>query len=277
MLARYEEGSRRPPRPRAQHARAGSRSDGRLVGFISLRHELNDFLLEQGGHIGYAVRPADRGRGLATAATALMLQECRRRGIDPVLITCDEDNAASAAVIERNGGVLEDVRHGKRRYWVPSRRLNAPPRGSWRHLMGWGHGHHRLPRTGRRAHPRGVCPSSASAPGRSATPTPPRRSRRRWRSGTATSTRRPATTTRPAWAEPSPPRACRGSRSSSRPSCPPTTPVVSAAPSRRASPSWGSTTSTSGSCTGRRTGRRRPRCGRRSSAPSRTASPRRSG
>jgi predicted acetyltransferase len=92
--------------------------EGRLVGFIALRHELNDYLLDQGGHIGYAVRPSARGRGLATAATALVLRECRRRGIDPVLITCDDDNAASATVIERNGGVLEDVRRGKRRYWV---------------------------------------------------------------------------------------------------------------------------------------------------------------
>jgi predicted acetyltransferase len=92
--------------------------EGRLVGFVSLRHRLNAYLLDQGGHIGYAVRPTARRRGLATAATALVLQECRRRGIDPVLITCDDDNAASATVIERNGGVLEDVRRGKRRYWV---------------------------------------------------------------------------------------------------------------------------------------------------------------
>ena len=102
---------------------------GRLVGFISLRHELNAFLLEQGGHIGYAVRPTARGRGIATAATAAMLELCGRRGIDPVLITCDDDNTASATVIERNGGVLEDVRSGKRRYWVTvGRRPPAGPR-----------------------------------------------------------------------------------------------------------------------------------------------------
>ena len=39
-------------------------------------------------------------------------------GIDRVLITCDDTNVASATVIERNGGVLEDLRGGKRRYWV---------------------------------------------------------------------------------------------------------------------------------------------------------------
>jgi predicted acetyltransferase len=40
-----------------------------------------------------------------------------------VLVTCDEDNLASIAVIERCGGVLEDVRPDpdgapKRRYWI---------------------------------------------------------------------------------------------------------------------------------------------------------------
>ena len=47
----------------------------------------------------------------------------RAEGVGDVLLTCDEGNAASAAVIERNGGVLEDVRPGalgvpKLRYWV---------------------------------------------------------------------------------------------------------------------------------------------------------------
>ena len=92
--------------------------DGRLVGFLSIRHDLNEFLRELGGHIGYAIRPSERRKGYATAATALALTECRRLGINPVLITCDDTNLASATVIERNGGVLEDIRGGKRRYWV---------------------------------------------------------------------------------------------------------------------------------------------------------------
>jgi len=117
MLDRYEDGVGVPDDLVPSSSR-WVEEDGRLVGFISLRHELNAYLLDQGGHIGYAVRPTARGRGVATAATALMLTECRRRGIDPVLVTCDDDNVASATVIERNGGLLEDVRAGKRRYWL---------------------------------------------------------------------------------------------------------------------------------------------------------------
>ena len=92
--------------------------DGELLGFLSVRHELNDFLLEEGGHIGYSVRPSARRRGLATYACAWGLDHLRSLGVDRALITCDDDNEASAATILRNGGVLEDVRHGKRRYWV---------------------------------------------------------------------------------------------------------------------------------------------------------------
>ncbi|GAA1930104.1 GNAT family N-acetyltransferase [Nocardioides marmoribigeumensis] len=92
-----------------------------VLGFLSVRHELNDFRLEEGGHIGYSVRPSARRRGLATYACAWGLDHLRSLGVDRALITCDDDNEASAATILRNGGVLEDVRHGKRRYWVDLR------------------------------------------------------------------------------------------------------------------------------------------------------------
>jgi predicted acetyltransferase len=91
-----------------------------VVGRISLRHELTPWLYEVGGHIGYAVRPSARRRGYATRALALMLPISNARGIDPVLVTCDDDNVPSRKVIEANGGVLEDVRNGKLRFWVPT-------------------------------------------------------------------------------------------------------------------------------------------------------------
>ncbi len=88
------------------------------LGSLAIRHRLTPFLLDVGGHIGYSVRPSARRRGVATQALRLALAECRTLGIDPVLVTCDDDNLGSAAVIEANGGVLEDVRDGKRRYWI---------------------------------------------------------------------------------------------------------------------------------------------------------------
>ena len=96
-----------------------------VLGAVTLRLRLNDFLMQAGGHIGYGVRPASRRRGLATFALGEALAEAARRGIDPVLVTCDVDNTASARTIERHGGVLEDVRDTElgrlRRYWIRTR------------------------------------------------------------------------------------------------------------------------------------------------------------
>jgi predicted acetyltransferase len=90
------------------------------LGRVSLRHTLNDQLFTWGGHIGYGVRPTARGRGVATAALAQMLGVAAEMGIDPVLVTCDVDNEPSRRTIERNGGVYEDTRAGKLRYWLPT-------------------------------------------------------------------------------------------------------------------------------------------------------------
>lgn len=83
-------------------------SDDQVVGILQIRHQLNDFLLERGGHIGYAVEPNYRRRGFATQALKLALMECCQLGIDKALVTCDKDNLASAKVIKNNGGVLEN-------------------------------------------------------------------------------------------------------------------------------------------------------------------------
>lgn len=92
-----------------------------VLGRISLRHSLTPWLLEVGGHIGYAVRPSARRRGHATEALCLMRAVAGDLGIDPALVTCDDDNVASRRVIEANEGVLEDIRNHKMRFWVPTR------------------------------------------------------------------------------------------------------------------------------------------------------------
>ncbi len=89
-----------------------------VVGFIAVRHSLNDFLLDQGGHIGYSVRPSRRREGHASRALGLALVRAAELGLDRVLVTCDDDNVGSARTIESQGGVLEDIRGVKRRYWI---------------------------------------------------------------------------------------------------------------------------------------------------------------
>ncbi|RDG39742.1 GNAT family N-acetyltransferase [Streptomyces corynorhini] len=91
---------------------------GTFLGRLSIRHRLNPFLRELGGHIGYAVRPTARRQGHATAMLIASLPVARRIGIDSVLVTCDTTNEGSRKVIEGAGGVLEDERGGKLRFWV---------------------------------------------------------------------------------------------------------------------------------------------------------------
>ncbi len=95
-----------------------------FLGRIQVRHRLTPMLLEVGGHIGYDVRPSARRLGHATAMLRAALPVAKGLGIDPALITCDATNTASRLVIERNGGVLEDERFGKLRYWVATAALS---------------------------------------------------------------------------------------------------------------------------------------------------------
>ena len=98
-----------------------------FVGAVNIRHYLNEKLLATGGHIGDGIRPSERRKGYATAMISLALQECKKLGIDKVLMCCDKDNIGSAKSIIKNGGVLENevIEDGEtvQRYWInPSSR-----------------------------------------------------------------------------------------------------------------------------------------------------------
>ncbi|MBI2920825.1 MAG: GNAT family N-acetyltransferase [Planctomycetes bacterium] len=101
------------------------RGGRRLVGMINLRHSLTPFLESEGGHIGYSVRPSERRKGYATRMLTAVLETARRLGLKGALITCDKRNAASAGVILKCGGVLENEvpsrlpgRELTQRYWI---------------------------------------------------------------------------------------------------------------------------------------------------------------
>ena len=93
----------------------------RIIGAIHFRHELNDRLRADGGHIGYGIRPGERKKGYATMMVELLLKKLGD-DYDQVMISCGDKNTASAKTIEHNGGVLEDIveRGGgfTRRYWI---------------------------------------------------------------------------------------------------------------------------------------------------------------
>jgi predicted acetyltransferase len=99
------------------------------IGIGNIRHRLTPELERFGGHIGYAIRYSRWNMGYGTLQLRLLLAEARRLGIKRALITCSRGNIGSARVIEKNGGVLENivdnVIDGQRietcRYWVDLR------------------------------------------------------------------------------------------------------------------------------------------------------------
>ena len=101
---------------------ASDRERDILVGAVDIRHSLNEALLLDGGHIGDGVRPSERRKGYATAMIALALDECRKLGIEKVLMVCNKENTGSAKSIQNNGGVLENEINVEgetvQRYWI---------------------------------------------------------------------------------------------------------------------------------------------------------------
>ncbi|MBQ8382591.1 MAG: GNAT family N-acetyltransferase [Clostridia bacterium] len=93
-----------------------------FMGAVNIRHYLNERLLLDGGHIGDGIRPSERRQGIATAMIGLALEECKKLGIDRVLMVCDKDNIGSARSIQRNGGILENEIEAdgivEQRYWI---------------------------------------------------------------------------------------------------------------------------------------------------------------
>lgn len=100
------------------------KKDGRLIGMLDIRHELNDAGRKLFGNIGYSIRKSERRKGYATMQLALAKIICQSMGMDRILVTCHKENHASARTILNNGGFKEneviDERNGAvlQRYWI---------------------------------------------------------------------------------------------------------------------------------------------------------------
>jgi len=97
-------------------------SDNKVCGSISIRHELNEFLFNFGGHIGYSVTPSERGKGYGKLQLKMALEIAKDLGIEKCLITADKTNTLSNKTIISEGGVLENTvmwnNEPLNRYWI---------------------------------------------------------------------------------------------------------------------------------------------------------------
>jgi len=103
-----QERNLRPDRVGADYYWLVNSETREFIGQISIRHRLNDALRLCGGHIGYGIRLSRWNQGYGTLMLKMALEKVRERGIQRALCTCDEENTASARVMEHNGFVLED-------------------------------------------------------------------------------------------------------------------------------------------------------------------------
>lgn len=98
--------------------------DDEVVGVSNLRHEMTPYLLREGGHVGYGVRPSYRGNGYATELLRQTLVRAAQRGIGRVLLVSAASNQASIRTILANGGMFEDAvisdddGETMNRYWI---------------------------------------------------------------------------------------------------------------------------------------------------------------
>lgn len=98
--------------------------DNKIVGMAQLRHYLNDYTEKYAGHVGYSIRPSERGKHYAMRLLHDMLPRLKSLGHNRILVTCEPQNVASRKVILSNGGVYESTVHDPlrqadlERYWI---------------------------------------------------------------------------------------------------------------------------------------------------------------
>lgn len=99
------------------------KSDKKILGILQIRHSLNDFLRQYGGHFGGSIRPTERNKGYSAKMINLGLKKAKTFGLNRVLITCLSTNISSAKSIEKAGGKFDDMSYFKekdvyiKRYW----------------------------------------------------------------------------------------------------------------------------------------------------------------
>lgn len=103
------------------------KKDSKIIGMSNLRTELNDYLLNYGGHIGYSICPSERKKGYGKIILRKTLIKAKELGLERVLVTCNDKNIGSEKIILSNNGIFEnkifdvDDRAWVKRHWIQNK------------------------------------------------------------------------------------------------------------------------------------------------------------
>lgn len=107
-LEKLEEDYKREPNEEKVPARTYfliRSNDNKIIGMINICLALNERLKKYGGHIGYSIRPKERGKGYNKINLYLGLKICKEHGIEKVFMDADKENPASWKTMEALGGI----------------------------------------------------------------------------------------------------------------------------------------------------------------------------
>lgn len=100
--------------------------DEKYAGTINIRLGLNEALARYGGHIGIVIRPDCRRKGYGMKGFEFAVEECKKLGINPILVATQETNKVIINWFENiykpNKSEREEIIHngaplGIRRYY----------------------------------------------------------------------------------------------------------------------------------------------------------------
>lgn len=101
------------------------KSDNKIIGMSNLRIQLNEYLLNFGGNIGYSITPSERKKGYGRILLKKTLQKATDLGLNNILVTCRDTNLGSIKIIESNSGILKNkIYDEEEKVWMRRYQIN---------------------------------------------------------------------------------------------------------------------------------------------------------
>ncbi len=79
-----------------------------IIGFVNIRHYLNDVMLNTKGQITYGIKPSSRSLSIEEEVLKVSLAEAKEIGIKKIKLICEKSNSDLCQFITEIGGQFEN-------------------------------------------------------------------------------------------------------------------------------------------------------------------------